>query len=540
MIKGLDAHLVDRVKTILSWMSFAKRPLKKLELLSAVTFGQGNPEVDRLVPPYILDIYRSLMEERRDATFAFIHVSVKEFLLSAQGLISISERIAIREHATAAVTALLADRRIFRADFDESLRLLQLVRGVHGLHVYATEFWIEYLLSDAALSNGPDVSSDLFALASRLAQEFSAGRIDPLPKELTVQPPDIDERLQLFQQYQILYEQMKASLNSRSRICLEVELFKQQEPKSISSHETFMDTVTHMLQAYQNGVELLLNEESHPGVSAEELENFKSQFRASAFTCRLRSCPRATLGFENDSLRREHEMTHVGGYRCSVVHCKYPPFPSAKSLKSHLANVHNPDPVLKSIRRVGQLNGLIRPSYTRKNVTKQPTMEQKVSGRTSFGVQSASIVPMASTQHEYDQIENGHVPSSRVNDEGSNVGDSTWPSHNKAALPEVEVFQASRLLGIALDHLFQQESYDEAWQRLEATFKSIRGSGAVFWPESKAMLMPPGITIRAREQLLEINANDFYMALMDACGRARKKKETRDDEETKFLSSAHQ
>ena len=28
-----------------------------------------------------------------------------------------------------------------------------------------------------------------------------------------------------------------------------------------------------MLQSYENAVELLLNEESHPGVSAEELEN---------------------------------------------------------------------------------------------------------------------------------------------------------------------------------------------------------------------------------------------------------------------------
>lgn len=51
MIKGLDARSVNRVKMILGWVSFAKRPLKKLELLSAVTFGQGNPEVDRLIPP---------------------------------------------------------------------------------------------------------------------------------------------------------------------------------------------------------------------------------------------------------------------------------------------------------------------------------------------------------------------------------------------------------------------------------------------------------------------------------------------------------
>ncbi|KAL5382784.1 hypothetical protein DPSP01_006342 [Paraphaeosphaeria sporulosa] len=552
MIKGLDARSVDRVKTILSWVSFAKRPLKKLELLSAVTVGQGNPEVDRLVPSYILDICGPLMEERRDSTFAFIHVSVKEFLLSAQGLISVSERTAIREHATATVTALLAGRRIFREDFDERLRLLQLVRGVHGLHVYATEFWIEYLLSDAALSNGPDVSSDLFALASRLAHELSAGRIESLPKELTAQPSDIDERLQLFQEYHPLYEQMKASLNSRSRKRLEVELFKQQDPRSVTDHSNALDAVSYMLQSYQKAVELLLNEESHPGVSAEELENFKSQFRASAFTCRLRSCPRATLGFENDSLRREHEMTHVGGHRCSVVNCQYPPFPSAKSLKNHTENVHNPDRAPKSIRHVGQLNGLIRPSYTRKTVTKQNSLEQNASGRTSFGVQSADTVPVARIQHEYDQVENGSVPSYRVEDEGSKFGDPTWPSPIKVALPGVETLdphstlsavQEPGLLEIALDQVFEQESSDGVWQRLEATLKSFRDSGAVFSPQIRAMLMPPGIGDLFRKKLLGMTQNDFYVALMDACGRARKKRQGKggeEMEEAKSISLAHQ
>lgn len=150
------------------------------------------------------------------------------FLQSTQARISISERVAVREHATATVTCLLAGLRIFHEDFDERVRLLQLVRGVHGLHVYATEFWIEYLLSDAALTNGFDVSSDLFALTSQLAQRLSAGRTDPLSKKLTVLPSDVDERLQLFQQHELLYEQMKAALNARSRKRLEIELLRDQ------------------------------------------------------------------------------------------------------------------------------------------------------------------------------------------------------------------------------------------------------------------------------------------------------------------------
>lgn len=74
----LDSRSVDRVRCILGWVAFAKRPLRKLEFLSAITFSPGNPEVDILAPQYILDICGTLLEERRDSTLSFIHISVKE------------------------------------------------------------------------------------------------------------------------------------------------------------------------------------------------------------------------------------------------------------------------------------------------------------------------------------------------------------------------------------------------------------------------------------------------------------------------------
>ena len=69
---------MDRVRCILGWVAFAKRPLQKLEFLSAITFSSGDPGVDRLAPQYILDICGALVEERRESTLAFIHNSVKE------------------------------------------------------------------------------------------------------------------------------------------------------------------------------------------------------------------------------------------------------------------------------------------------------------------------------------------------------------------------------------------------------------------------------------------------------------------------------
>ena len=78
ILARLDPRSVDRIKTILSWIAFARRPLKRFELLSAVSFSLGDPNVERPAPQYILDICSPLVGERRDTTLVFIHVSVKE------------------------------------------------------------------------------------------------------------------------------------------------------------------------------------------------------------------------------------------------------------------------------------------------------------------------------------------------------------------------------------------------------------------------------------------------------------------------------
>jgi hypothetical protein len=69
------------MRQILGWIAFAKRPLRKIEFRSALSFSAGNPMVDELVPSYIFDMCAPLIEERRDLTLAFIHVSVKEYVV---------------------------------------------------------------------------------------------------------------------------------------------------------------------------------------------------------------------------------------------------------------------------------------------------------------------------------------------------------------------------------------------------------------------------------------------------------------------------
>lgn len=68
----------DRMKLILGWIAFAKRPLRKAEFRSALAFSTGKPDTVELVPSYVFEKCMPLVEERKDSTFAFVHVTVRE------------------------------------------------------------------------------------------------------------------------------------------------------------------------------------------------------------------------------------------------------------------------------------------------------------------------------------------------------------------------------------------------------------------------------------------------------------------------------
>ncbi|EHK42609.1 hypothetical protein TRIATDRAFT_224424, partial [Trichoderma atroviride IMI 206040] len=312
----LDSRSVNRIKCVLGWIAFAKRPLKRLEFLSAVTFSAGDPNVAHLCPQYILDI-------------------------------------SLEEHGVAAVTCLLSGSEVFYTAYDKQITYHRVVKGLHGFHIYATEYWTEYLLSRAEYVSGLENNSLLFAMACQMADKLNgmAGLLaeEQFQTQSSVQDENAqDKRLAYLQQYPILQKQVRAALEARSIKQLEYELL--QTPASQAS--LALCGISDMLAVYQETVRSILDQSDHPGISSEELELFKSQFRASAYTCRLKSCPRATLGFETDKARLDHEIAHVRKFRCTFPDCHFPPFLSAQALKGHTNKYHNPNPAPKSIRNI--------------------------------------------------------------------------------------------------------------------------------------------------------------------------------------------
>jgi len=139
--------------------------------------------------------------------------------------VALKEEDALREHGIAAVSCLLSGLQVFNKSDNEHNKLLRLIKGVHGFHVYATEYWTEYLLANAAISGGLEGSPKLLNLATRLTEALESMAIIP-PPELKLSSGSTDDRLSLLKQYGPIQKHVEKALLARSQKRLEFELLQ--------------------------------------------------------------------------------------------------------------------------------------------------------------------------------------------------------------------------------------------------------------------------------------------------------------------------
>lgn len=280
------------------------------------------------------------------------------FLQSTSKGLNIKENETLQQHGAATVTCLLSGFNVFCHTYAEQDRALRVAKGLHGLHVYATEFWTEYLLSWAA-SESPRAEHDpvpLLDIACKLAASLSVSPATTTPT-LRHLNKRMDGRLKFLEQYPLLLKLVHEALQARSLESLESRILRNclidQEPQQHSDPLIVPDGISKMLVSYQEVVKSLLDQKHHPELSADEFELFKVHFGATAYTCQLTSCPRATIGFETEELLKEHEKCHVRWFQCTVSGCQFPSFVSARALKSHARKHHTVTVNAKVIRRPG-------------------------------------------------------------------------------------------------------------------------------------------------------------------------------------------
>ncbi|CAG7555276.1 unnamed protein product [Fusarium equiseti] len=350
----LDSRSVERIRCVLGWIAFAKRPLKKVELLSALTFSSGNRQASLLAPQYILDICGTLIEESRDTTMAFIHNSVKEFLQTASTQVVITKDQAVQEHGVASVACLLSGLDTFLLQDPGQDTIIRVAKGLYGFLVYATEFWTEYLLSYGHSNNtSVEGSTDPFLrLAVRLAANLE--KLQPVGSDESLTGDLADKRLAKLQKYGVLWKHVERALKARSPKGLEARVLQTQVEEATRHRSRSLllsDPISNLLTSYQDVVKLLIGQTFHTGLSASELEYFRAHLGTSAFTCHLTTCSRATIGFDTERLLIEHERSHINWLPCPAPGCQYPPRFSPRTLKIHMNKYHPSPKAPKPIRK---------------------------------------------------------------------------------------------------------------------------------------------------------------------------------------------
>lgn len=131
---------------------------------------------------------------------------------------------------------------MFSERYPEQSKAFRVVKGIHGLHLYATEYWTEYLLSEARRAGGiGSESNSVFRLAQQLADKLET--VAPSSPHHNDSDPGVsEERLLLLGQHEALQKHVKRSLKS-----ITIEQFERQLLKEQGDWEAFRNGYAHGL-----------------------------------------------------------------------------------------------------------------------------------------------------------------------------------------------------------------------------------------------------------------------------------------------------
>ncbi|KAI0470247.1 hypothetical protein F4859DRAFT_486121 [Xylaria cf. heliscus] len=471
ILAHLNPQSVKHVETMFRWVAFARRPLTRVEFLSAMAFSEGDFTITNSAPRFILEACNPLVEERSDGTLSFIHTSVQEFLESAASSLRITEKDAVEEQGTATVTCLLSGLQTLTKPHDDRSRNVQVAKGLHALHIYATEYWTEYLFRYVELLGSCCSTSQLIDLANNLSQCLESLTVYTLEEKAKAKASPPDSRLELLRDYPAIQKHVKIAISARSMRHLETQTSQLVQNTTVVDHnqEPTEQGLEAILSSYQKTILFLLSQEEYPGVSPQELEEFKRHFRTSAYTCRFGSCPRATLGFESKEEWLQHELAHLRRWVCTVVGCQYPPFDSTRALRAHNKAHHENVAGQRPIRRFRILPE--RNSNSPQSVHEALALTSSTSSQAHKTSSLAADVPIPLPSSLSYTIDSGGFiwSSSPLGDEGSST-------YGEVAAPYHEPFQAQPVmetppswLVIALNSLREVEAYQE--DQFEATWE---------------------------------------------------------------------
>ncbi|KAH7012300.1 uncharacterized protein B0I36DRAFT_256992 [Microdochium trichocladiopsis] len=333
ILTHLDDRSITRLQLICSWMSYAKRPLRKHELLSALSYHFQEPFVTNLAPAHILVICDSLIVEKPNNTPAAAAI----------------------QHTQTVLACLIHGIKSLPGEetYDKSLSV---IKGLHGLLVYATEYWIDYLQETCSPKTVVNHKPNFLDLLRILDEHLAVFHLPTTPTRNDGGQLDDDWTDQAMPHWPNVRFHITKEQSRRSSDHTNLAVDTQHSPSSLSPEGGIETTLT----AYKKTIRNLLDKQYFSGVSAEHFESFKAQFRTTAFSCRFALCPYASRGFESFEKCRQHEASHEVRIKCEAPDCQYLAFHSRQALSRHVNRHHQVLPPRRRIRRQPRSVGPLR------------------------------------------------------------------------------------------------------------------------------------------------------------------------------------
>ncbi|KAJ8067481.1 hypothetical protein OCU04_004825 [Sclerotinia nivalis] len=313
---------------ILKWMACSYRKLKPFELQDGLAFYPGNTVLDdsTKLSIHVLDQCKPLIEQGPSGAIDFVHFSAREYILHPGSGPYLQESHAHFDMAFSCVSYLLSSMCLISPSIKDFEAENRIIKGYHGLHRYAHEFWIDHLLR-FSLSKLCDSPADTEALVQQV--DYLSQSQKPLTKLYDnpransndvhsgshehllswSQSPNIQQFLEKVLVFRKVLEQERSSTNSPEELeRLELEM----DPTSLSQLSNRYNSISGYLL---RSSDLLHQHDS------KLLQCFKEIYGTSGYPCRYQ-CKIGANGFVSIEERDQHEAYHhIKIYRCGEMSC---------------------------------------------------------------------------------------------------------------------------------------------------------------------------------------------------------------------------
>ncbi|CAM1505698.1 Fc.00g113350.m01.CDS01 [Cosmosporella sp. VM-42] len=306
----------EKIMRVLAWVTLARRPLKRQEILHGVGVTTDTPVLNRwnVLGEGAIDKCKPLVEELSDGSIAFIHFTAREYF-------SIKFERSLNTWHTEIIFSCVAVLResLLLADPESNTleKLLGVLNGSHALLPYSADFWVEHLLDCATVTNITAKSplglilDNFYWSHKQVALKLSRPLMVDTPSQHTA-----DARVSVLSHLPIA--SFCASILDFRAECRAKSAGTEFEALAKDRDPTLLNYISSQ---YNQHVNSLLSVSELEGIPEEQPRHFQSQYSRHAFRCRFKPCTNTSLGFPTEPMRDSHEQLHIKRLFCDKPSC---------------------------------------------------------------------------------------------------------------------------------------------------------------------------------------------------------------------------